>query len=226
VYGWPLLFFIGLGWLVYDPADIQTKSLSAQAGFLSCQLLWVLAILFCYFLALIFARPSLDKKNCEHVARYTKKYFAWYVLQPFMLIAYTAAIVVMAFPVLVVWSKVIVTAQPAIDFFAREFSVSAVEYCVSTFLRIVGILSALFLLDLGGGLTSLVKSTWFGIKMALYNLPFVCIVIILSAMIHSLHTTQIIRYLMHPFWLCVIANYYTKKVHDQAQLYPGVAVSK
>jgi len=211
-YGWPFLLFIGLSGLIYNLVDGMGKYFGileamSQGWYTSVDIIWIigilcyalllmLAMMLCTFLVSIFARSSVDQKNYAYVKQYTKKYFAWYVLQSLLY-----------FFLMIVG-------------FVGGYSVG-IEYFLLYIMYIESAFSVLFLLDLGGGFNSFAKSIWFGIKMAFYNLPFVCIMALLLYTTSLLHVPGVITTLIYPLWFCLVANYYTKKVHDQARLYQG-----
>ena len=221
-YGWPFLLFIVLSMgVVYKFQEVYytiieaiqqglrtTADVAWIFGMCGYMLLLALAVNFCTFLVSIFARPSVDQKNYAYMRSYIKKYFVWYVLQSLLYIFMFQFF----YQLCIYW-----VAKVGLDYFYLVRMVLLGRY-----MYVANVFSVLFLLDLGGGFKSFIKSIWFGIKMTFYNLPFVLIVVVVLYMsTRFVNTSFIIEPFIYPLWFCFIANYYTKKVHDQARLYQG-----
>jgi hypothetical protein len=90
---------------------------------------------------------------------------------------------------------------------------------------VFNIFAVLFYLDLNRAFITIPQAIWFAIKMGFYNLPFVFIITAvvsgLLAFISYLPMVRLIHLFIYPLLFCVVTNYYTKKVHDQARLYQG-----
>jgi hypothetical protein len=165
---------------------------------------------FCSFLIALSVRPSVDKKNCAYMRRYTKKYFVGYLLLQ------TVFFMLLAIPFCALTSSVCCI---------LDLDLSTV-YTPHYYLFVVfNIFAVLFYLDLNHAFITIPQVIWFAIKLGFYNLPFVLIVTAgasgLLCLISYLPVMRIMHLFIYPLLFCVVTNYYTKKVHDQARLYQG-----
>ncbi len=229
-YGWPFIltgaFFAGIV-LSFDKSFDNTSELMAAIKESQMPKAWLgllaigglvalLSYIFCNFLVAIFARPSVDQKNCAYMRTFTTRYFLGYLLLNFFFAIVTVLLRVN-------WPLVLAGVS---SLEIAEFPVSAPQHFLEILWYITNLFGILFYLDLGGSFSSVFKSLWFAIKMTFYNLPLVAIiagVLLLGARIGDDYL-QILSYLhliLYPFLFCFMATLYTKKVHDQARLYQG-----
>ncbi len=229
-YGWPFILIVAFGWGIIISLNTPEVLLAFKEGSVSAPwyslgisllvsiglLVVFFAYVLCNFLVAIFARPSVDQKNCAYMRKFTRSYFLGYLLLG-LFFAIVSIVLSVKFP-----------GPEEIYFSLNEGGIP--ENIFQHFLVIVwyitNLFGILFYLDFGGSFLSIFKSIWYAIKMTFYNLPFVAIiagVLLLGARIGDdyLEMLAYLHLILYPFLFCFMATLYTKKVHDQARLYQG-----
>lgn len=218
-YGWPFIlmysFVAGVGILFSfnnsEVLDTIRQGLWYWLIVVSLLIGWM-SFIICSFLVAIFARPSVDQKNCAYMRSFARRYFLGYLL---LNLLFNCLFLIM-------------NSLLSIKYHGTEtmhFSFDVIRYFLIKVWYIINLIGILFYLDLGGGFFSIFKSVWFAVKMAFYNLPFVVIIAGLLLVSHiGCDYIKVISYMqliLYPILFCFIATLYTKKVHDQARLYQG-----
>lgn len=217
-YGWPFIAaaVVGSVFVSYNQEKLYLLiSSSGAAGNMGQLFVWfaisllvLLMISYCTFLVALFARTSVDKKDVAYVKKYTKKYFVWYILFHIFYAFFLGSLCVSIFNC------------------CAHLSPSPLPFYMMPALRmffyVAHIFAILFLLDLKAGLKGLIKSIWFGFKMAFYNMPFTAVAALLIYLIDSTICMSFFSVLLYPLWFCTLACYYIKKVQDQSRLYQGL----
>ena len=226
-YGWPFILIVGFGMGMFVSLNKPEFIEAFREGTISDTTYWllaafllvfILAYVFSNFLVAIFARPSVDQKNCAYLRAFTWRYFMGYILlNTFFMIVYGILSTDWSQVGADMWQEQLVT---------TTMPGNLVQHFFVLVWYITNLFGILFYLDLGGSFSSIFKSIWFAIKMTFYNVPFVAIVagvLLLGARIGDDYV-QILSYLhiiLYPLVFCFITTLYTKKVHDQARLYQG-----
>lgn len=249
-YGWPFLLaaYAAIGLMAYMQAGVfalrdqliaQGASEMAIANVLAeeavkigalCILLLMPLTFLCRIIAIAFARPSVDKKNCVYMRTYLKRYWWRMILQGLISLVLLLLVFLTLFYVPLWLRYGVHGAQLVVDAYKYWSYTSLYGRLFTSFINglvyVPQIFSLFFLLDLERSFRSLFVSVWFGIKMVFYNLPFVIIASIVLIPVHSyvqlpMYLGGAINVLIYPLIFCFIGTYYTKKVHDQARLYQG-----
>jgi hypothetical protein len=162
-----------------------------------------------FFATCAATRPSIMKKDCAY---FRSQMYAFIMLIIFSILASK-----------VVWSAVVL------------------QWCTPWY-----IFSVLFFLDSGKGLKNFLLSMWYALKMIVFNLPLLFIIklcfnllvwvayyfffgipqsmYMIGAMLLPLGVMlptmqNILAALLLPIFICIYANIYIKKLHDQFDLY-------
>ena len=227
-YGWPFISVATISAIMYSyfgdysHSIIRSAIMSGDmfnyyylAAIVCVSFTYLVQFLYCSFLSVLFARPSVGKKNCAYMRSYSSTFFVSVILMSSLF----SILFMFVQIVLLVWWRF------------TGVNISNMLSYVNTgtyFLKVIFFpLWILFFIDFGGGIVTFFSSLWYTTKMILYNVPFMSVFFAFVVGIRYvfapyMYYIEPFIHLFFPLWICLLTVYYTKKVYDQARLYQGV----
>ena len=192
--------------------SIYTRYYGPASWFLLIPLFsWLVTIFFMYLII----RPSIKRKSFDYYKQYSLQ-LIYFIVLTILFSALFATVLMQC-----TGFKAFLLMHTLILFpFGPIFTAPLLSFMI------------LFMLDSNGTILSFFKSIIRAIKMTLYNYPFCFIMLLLFTLLaylyqmvifymgqNSIVSSSIISHALLPIPLSIWTNFYTKRIHDQFELY-------